>query len=233
MPRRLGPGSVGLQERPAHHPGRTPAAAAPARRAAAVLERPPRRHVDRRPAARAARVPGALEAAGPVLDATAPLKPGITGWAQIRAGYAADALGTLEKLSYDLWYLRHRSCALDAVICLKTFPRMITFGGAALERPVRNLAVSVDSWSRSAHGYLSTCQRTSASRSRLPNCGHTNARASKPVTTARGRGRSAPAGAARRGRRRREVLRYGERSRRTCESLRLISRRRSFATTTR
>jgi exopolysaccharide biosynthesis polyprenyl glycosylphosphotransferase len=58
------------------------------------------------------------------------LKPGVTGWAQIRAGYAADAMGTMEKLSYDLWYLRHRSLLLDAFICLRTVPRMITFGGA-------------------------------------------------------------------------------------------------------
>jgi exopolysaccharide biosynthesis polyprenyl glycosylphosphotransferase len=58
------------------------------------------------------------------------LKPGITGWAQIRAGYAADTLGTVEKLSYDLWYLRHRSIVLDIMICLKTLPRMATFRGA-------------------------------------------------------------------------------------------------------
>ena len=58
------------------------------------------------------------------------LKPGITGWAQIRSGYAADTLGTIEKLSYDLWYLRHRSLLLDAFICLRTVPRMLSFGGA-------------------------------------------------------------------------------------------------------
>jgi exopolysaccharide biosynthesis polyprenyl glycosylphosphotransferase len=58
------------------------------------------------------------------------LKPGITGWAQIRAGYAADELGTVEKLAYDLWYLRHRSLTLDAVICAKTLPRMAFFRGA-------------------------------------------------------------------------------------------------------
>jgi exopolysaccharide biosynthesis polyprenyl glycosylphosphotransferase len=58
------------------------------------------------------------------------LKPGVTGWAQIRAGYAADAMGTMEKLSYDLWYLRHRSLLLDAFICLRTVPRMLSFGGA-------------------------------------------------------------------------------------------------------
>ena len=58
------------------------------------------------------------------------LKPGITGWAQIRAGYAADALGAAEKLSYDLWYLRHRSLFLDLTICFRTLPRMAFFRGA-------------------------------------------------------------------------------------------------------
>ena len=58
------------------------------------------------------------------------LKPGITGWAQIRAGYAADALGAAEKLSYDLWYLRHRSVVLDLTICAKTLPRMALLRGA-------------------------------------------------------------------------------------------------------
>jgi exopolysaccharide biosynthesis polyprenyl glycosylphosphotransferase len=58
------------------------------------------------------------------------LKPGITGWAQIRSDYAADAMATTEKLSYDLWYLRHRSVLLDTMICLRTLPRMATFRGA-------------------------------------------------------------------------------------------------------
>jgi exopolysaccharide biosynthesis polyprenyl glycosylphosphotransferase len=71
-----------------------------------------------------------LEAEVPFWTQRHLLRPGITGWAQIRAAYAADALGTVEKLSYDLWYLRHRSLLLDGIICLKTFPRMATFRGA-------------------------------------------------------------------------------------------------------
>jgi exopolysaccharide biosynthesis polyprenyl glycosylphosphotransferase len=58
------------------------------------------------------------------------LKPGITGWAQVRNGYAADFAGTEEKLSYDLWYLRHRSLIVDLVICVKTFPRLVSGWGA-------------------------------------------------------------------------------------------------------
>jgi len=57
-------------------------------------------------------------------------QPGITGWAQIRAPYSFDELGAEEKLSYDLWYLRHRSLALDTVICVKTMSTLLTGAGA-------------------------------------------------------------------------------------------------------
>jgi exopolysaccharide biosynthesis polyprenyl glycosylphosphotransferase len=58
------------------------------------------------------------------------VKPGITGWAQVRRGYTADADGTAEKLSYDLWYLRHRSLAIDLAVCVKTFTTLVTGSGA-------------------------------------------------------------------------------------------------------
>jgi exopolysaccharide biosynthesis polyprenyl glycosylphosphotransferase len=52
------------------------------------------------------------------------IKPGLTGWAQINNGYASDCISTESKLSYDLWYLRHRSLFVDAIICAKTFFRV-------------------------------------------------------------------------------------------------------------
>jgi exopolysaccharide biosynthesis polyprenyl glycosylphosphotransferase len=58
------------------------------------------------------------------------VKPGITGWAQVRRGYTADAEGTADKLAYDLWYLRHRSFAIDLAICVKTFTTILTGSGA-------------------------------------------------------------------------------------------------------
>jgi len=58
------------------------------------------------------------------------VKPGITGWAQVRRGYTADAEGTADKLSYDLWYLRHRSLVLDLAICVKTFSTLVSGSGA-------------------------------------------------------------------------------------------------------
>ena len=58
------------------------------------------------------------------------VKPGITGWAQVRRGYTADAAGTRDKLSFDLWYLRHRSLVVDLAICAKTFSTLLTGSGA-------------------------------------------------------------------------------------------------------
>jgi exopolysaccharide biosynthesis polyprenyl glycosylphosphotransferase len=52
------------------------------------------------------------------------LKPGITGWAQVNAGYAADFEAAETKLSYDLWYLRHRSLLVDVAICARTFAHL-------------------------------------------------------------------------------------------------------------
>jgi exopolysaccharide biosynthesis polyprenyl glycosylphosphotransferase len=58
------------------------------------------------------------------------LKPGITGWAQVHFAYTADITGAATKLSYDLYYLKHRSLALDALIVLKTFRVLLTRTGA-------------------------------------------------------------------------------------------------------
>jgi exopolysaccharide biosynthesis polyprenyl glycosylphosphotransferase len=58
------------------------------------------------------------------------VKPGITGWAQVRRGYTADVEGTAEKLSYDLWYLRHRSLVIDLAICARTFTTLASGAGS-------------------------------------------------------------------------------------------------------
>jgi len=48
------------------------------------------------------------------------VKPGITGWAQINYGYASTVEDTAVKLEYDLYYIKHRSVAMDLVIILRT-----------------------------------------------------------------------------------------------------------------
>lgn len=48
------------------------------------------------------------------------VKPGLTGWAQIRFSYASDLEESEEKLAYDLFYLKNASMALDLEIILST-----------------------------------------------------------------------------------------------------------------
>jgi exopolysaccharide biosynthesis polyprenyl glycosylphosphotransferase len=48
------------------------------------------------------------------------VKPGITGWAQVRRGYASDVTGTADKLAYDLYYLKYRSLLFDLAIVSRT-----------------------------------------------------------------------------------------------------------------
>ncbi|MBU2525758.1 MAG: exopolysaccharide biosynthesis polyprenyl glycosylphosphotransferase [Bacteroidetes bacterium] len=55
--------------------------------------------------------------------------PGITGWAQVKAGYGSEEAHALEKLQYDLFYLKHRSLYLDMVILVKTFSTVLFFRG--------------------------------------------------------------------------------------------------------
>jgi len=48
------------------------------------------------------------------------VKPGITGWAQMNYKYAASKEENLEKLQYDIYYIKNRSFILDLAIILKT-----------------------------------------------------------------------------------------------------------------
>jgi exopolysaccharide biosynthesis polyprenyl glycosylphosphotransferase len=67
------------------------------------------------------------------------MKPGMTGWAQVRCGYASDCASAAEKLSYDFWYMRHGSLAVDLAVCVETVlqaveclePRRLRMRGAA------------------------------------------------------------------------------------------------------
>ena len=52
--------------------------------------------------------------------------PGITGWAQVRYGYANDIVQEIEKLRYDLYYVKHRSLWLDLRIVAETLRVVFT-----------------------------------------------------------------------------------------------------------
>jgi exopolysaccharide biosynthesis polyprenyl glycosylphosphotransferase len=53
------------------------------------------------------------------------VKPGITGWAQVNYPYGESDEDAIEKLKYDLYYIRNYSLTLDAMIVLKTVHTML------------------------------------------------------------------------------------------------------------
>lgn len=57
------------------------------------------------------------------------VKPGVTGWAQVNAKYGETQNDSLEKLQYDLYYIKHRSFFLDINIVFKTLSTIIFFRG--------------------------------------------------------------------------------------------------------
>jgi sugar transferase (PEP-CTERM system associated) len=58
------------------------------------------------------------------------VRPGLTGWAQVEYGYGASEEEALEKLKYDLYYIKNANLLLDLWIVLKTF-KVIAFGKGA------------------------------------------------------------------------------------------------------
>jgi lipopolysaccharide/colanic/teichoic acid biosynthesis glycosyltransferase len=57
-------------------------------------------------------------------------KPGITGWAQVRYQYGASVDDAIEKLQYDLYYLKNRSLFLDIMIMFATVEVVLWGRGA-------------------------------------------------------------------------------------------------------
>ena len=58
------------------------------------------------------------------------IKPGITGWAQVRYSYGASLEDALEKLQYDLYYVKNHSLFLDLMILLQTVQVVLLGKGA-------------------------------------------------------------------------------------------------------
>ena len=58
------------------------------------------------------------------------VKPGLTGWAQVCYDYGATVEDAVEKLNYDLFYIKNMSFALDMVVLLKTV-KTVLFGKGA------------------------------------------------------------------------------------------------------
>ena len=55
------------------------------------------------------------------------VKPGLTGWAQVKYRYGRSFEDTRIKLQYDLYYIKHRSLYLDLLIVLKTIQVVLMF----------------------------------------------------------------------------------------------------------
>jgi len=58
------------------------------------------------------------------------VKPGITGWAQVSYGYGATVDDAIEKLNYDLFYIKNMSIFMDLMIVLRTI-KIVLFGKGA------------------------------------------------------------------------------------------------------
>ncbi|NJL93798.1 MAG: exopolysaccharide biosynthesis polyprenyl glycosylphosphotransferase [Anaerolineae bacterium] len=57
------------------------------------------------------------------------IKPGVTGWAQVRYGYGNSVEDALIKLQYDLYYIRHQNLTLDVLILLRTVGKVLKLAG--------------------------------------------------------------------------------------------------------
>ena len=66
----------------------------------------------------------------PFYDSRVLIRPGITGWAQVHYGYADGDADTVEKLTYDLYYVKHSSIWLDVHIFGKSIWTVLTGFGA-------------------------------------------------------------------------------------------------------
>ena len=53
------------------------------------------------------------------------VRPGLTGWAQVKYPYAATEAETLQKLQYEVFYLRRQSLALDVRIVARTIRSVV------------------------------------------------------------------------------------------------------------
>lgn len=58
------------------------------------------------------------------------VRPGITGWAQVHYRYADDQADTIEKLTYDLYYIKHMSPVMDISVLWRSVWTVLTGAGA-------------------------------------------------------------------------------------------------------
>lgn len=79
-----------------------------------------------------------LEDDVPLFSLRTLVRPGITGWAQVSAGYAASSAESLLKLEHDLFYIQHMTLRFDLYILLKTV-KIAVLGDEKFRKKVRLL----------------------------------------------------------------------------------------------
>jgi lipopolysaccharide/colanic/teichoic acid biosynthesis glycosyltransferase len=58
------------------------------------------------------------------------VRPGVTGWAQVKYKYGSTVEDAREKLQYDLYYIKHASIGLDLLIMFQTIKTVLLRRGA-------------------------------------------------------------------------------------------------------
>ena len=71
----------------------------------------------------------ALAESIPFYEARHIIKPGLTGWAQVKSRYGASLEDSRLKLQYDLYYIKHRGLFLDLNIFVKTISTVLYYRG--------------------------------------------------------------------------------------------------------
>lgn len=66
----------------------------------------------------------------PYFDLRHMIRPGLTGWAQVRYGYGSTLEEAREKLEYDLYYIKHMTLGLDLLIMFETIKTILRRRGA-------------------------------------------------------------------------------------------------------
>jgi hypothetical protein len=94
------------------------------------------------------------------------VRPGVTGWAQVRYGYANNLEEETEKMRYDLYYIKNHTLWLDFQIMMETVLIMLSGHGATeVKRKVRrDEAVAL----RAAHLKVLVADKAPASRQLWP-----------------------------------------------------------------
>lgn len=57
------------------------------------------------------------------------VRPGVTGWAQVKYDYGSTDIDAMEKLQYEFWYLRHQGLTLDLRVIGRTLRSVLSMGG--------------------------------------------------------------------------------------------------------